>query len=131
MAAPGKAIHSLLANDATVSGLVSARVYPNTIPTTVAYPAVMYSKVSEEFRESKDGPIPTGRYTFQLDIYAETYTIAQDITDACASVLDWYTGTVESQNISRITKLDESDVTWEDDKELFHIVQDYNLRLKI
>lgn len=130
-AEPGKAIYSLLSNDVTVTGLVSTRIYPNQLPNQATYPAIIYSQVSEEFDSSKDGPIPTGIFTYQFDIYASTYPAAQNIANAIKSTLDWYTGTVAGKNVSRIKKGDESDDVWEDDKELIHVVQNYSIRLKI
>ena len=129
-AEPGKAIFSLLTNDSTVTGLVGTRIYPNTLPNQSTYPAVIYSQVTEEFDPSKDGPVPTGVFQYQLDIYADTYPTAQNISNAVKSVLDWYTGSVGGQTISRIRKGDESDDIWEDEKELFHVVQNYSISIK-
>lgn len=130
-AEPGKAIFELLSNDTTVTGLVGTKIYPNIIAQQTTYPAVAYSQVSEEFDSSKDGPIPTGRFTYQFDIYADTYPTAQSIANAIKSTLDWYTGTAAGQTISRIKKGDESDDIWEEDKEYFHVVQNYSITIKI
>lgn len=126
---PGTAIYNLLKDDASVGALIGDRIYPGIIPDGVTYPAVTYSELSQVFDETKDGPLPTGQHGFDVDIYAYEYAGAQSIASAIKSALDWYTGTVNTVVIERIRLIDQTDLPYEDEKELFHIAQEYSIRV--
>lgn len=126
---PGTAIYNLLKDSATVGAIIGNKIYPVIIPERVAYPAVTYSEFSQQFDETKDGPIPNGDHSFEIDIYCEENGQGKRLADAIKGVLSWYSGTVNGVSIERIRFLDQSDDLYGDDKEIFHITQEYSIRV--
>lgn len=127
MASSGKAIYTLLAADAAVTALVGTRIYPNTLPQVSAYPCIIYGQVDEQYLETKDAAILNG-YRQQIDIYAPDYAMAQAIAQAVKTALHWTRATIEGLGTLRLKLLDASDALWEDEKQLFHVVQDFALK---
>jgi len=125
----GTAINTLLKADVGVDSLVGDRIYPAIIPAKVVYPAVVYSELSQVYEYSKDGREDSGNHSFDVDTYAKTYKSAHEIATAVFEALDWYTGTINTVAINRIWKAEQSDVIYEDEKELFHISQTFNIKL--
>jgi hypothetical protein len=54
------AVYQLLVGDAATVALVGTNIFPGQIPQKNGYPAIVYSQLSEDMIESKDGPIATG-----------------------------------------------------------------------
>lgn len=123
----GTAIWQILRDDAAFMTSIASKVYPVQLPPSVSYPAVVYGQVSENSISTKDGPVRDG-WRWQIDTYASTYASAQEIAQALRSRLDWYTATLPEAGTIRISFIDQSDNIYEDEKELFHITQDYLLR---
>lgn len=126
---PATIIYTLLKDSSTVGALIDNRIYPSVIPADTPYPSVTYSELTQQFDDTKDGPIPTGVHDFDVDIYAKNYASIQAISTAIKSVLSWYTGTVNTVNVERIMFIDQSDLPYEEEKELFHAVQQYSIRI--
>jgi hypothetical protein len=126
---PGTAIYNLLKDSATVGQLIGNKIYPGIIPDNIAYPAVTFSELSRRTIDTKDGRIPTGDHSFDVDVFSCEYRQAQNIADACAAVLDNYAGTVGTVEIKRIRLEDQQDLPYEDEKDIFHITQEYRIRV--
>lgn len=126
---PGTAIRNLLVNDADVGAIIGDRIHPGIAPENVPYPLAIYSELTQSFDESKDGPIPTGNHSFEVHIYSYEYPQCQRIATAIKAALDWYTGTVNTVAINRIRFVDQSDDPFQSEKELFHITQEYQIRV--
>ena len=128
-----EAVYYLLQQDATVSGIVGTNIYPYTRPQKSGFPAVVYSQLSEDMIESKDGPIKNG-HRFTLEIYADEndptggYPKAQSVAKACRDRLQWFTGTVGDYRY-RIRFENQNDAAYEEAPEAFKILQDYTLRV--
>lgn len=126
---PGSAIYNLLKDSAGVGALIGNKIYPGIILPDIDFPAVSYSELEQQYDESKDGPIPTGNHNFDVDIYAKDYPNAQAIASAIKDTLDWYTGTVNTIQIERIRLLDQQDMPYIEEKELFQITQTFAIRV--
>ena len=128
-----EAVYQLLVHDAAVVALVGTNIFPNSVPQKNGYPAIVYSQLSEDRIESKDGPIMNG-HRFTLEIYANLddvsggYPKAQSIAKACKDLLIWYTGTVDS-TMYQIRFKDQMDAPIEESPEAYKITQDYSLRV--
>lgn len=124
---PIAAVWQILKEEPTVYALTKQRVYPRQLPQKTTYPAVVYSQLSENYIGTKDGPIPDG-HRFQLEFYAERYSEIQTLARTVKNKLDYYSGTLPKVGKVIIHFNDQSDAPWEDDIELYKIVQDYNLQ---
>lgn len=127
------AVYQLLVDDSDVVDLVGTNIFPGQIPQKNGYPAVVYSQLSEDMIESKDGPISNGQ-RFTLEIYASIddaaggYPKAQSIANACKNLLQWYNGTVDGTKY-QIRFEDQNDAPFEEEPEAFKIIQDYSLEV--
>ena len=126
----GTAINTLLKAATAVTDLVSTRIFPGIIPAETSFPAITYSQLTELRLRSKDVQIPTGKHTFDINIYARNFPAVQPIAEAVDNTLENYSGTVNTVIINRIWKADESHIDYEDKKDLFHIRQTYEINLK-
>ena len=129
-----EAVYYLLQQDATVSGIVGTNIFPYTRPQKQGFPAVVYSQLSEDMIESKDGPIKNG-HRFTLEIYADEndadggYPKVQSIAKACRNRLQWFTGVVGNYTYS-IRFESQNDAAYEEEPEAFKIIQDYKLNVR-
>lgn len=80
-------IFAALTGDATVAGLVVARVYPRKLPQTPTYPSIVYSIISD---------VPTEANTelsdvrIQLDCWSATYAGSRVLATAVKRALRYY-----------------------------------------
>jgi len=83
----GDSIFQALSADATVTGLVGARIYPNRIPQgprSISYTAIVYQVVSDVPQNAFTGDASTRlrNARVQIDCYAKLYDDAQAVADA-------------------------------------------------
>lgn len=84
------AIFSRLSGDATVSGLVGTRIYPQTLPQEPTYPAITYDRVSTRAIQCRgNGSYKASRW--QFDCYAITYLGAEALGQAIEDSLTTWT----------------------------------------
>jgi hypothetical protein len=124
-----KAIYSILANDATVTGLVGTRIKPTFIPEGLAFPAVVYRITEKQPQDTKDGVIGSID-TLNIDIYDDGGEQIITIADAIRDALDRYRGTVQSVKIDKVIFEGESDEALIPELALFHLSQQYRIRIK-
>lgn len=124
---PNKAIYYILANDATVSGIVSNRIYQLRAEQGAPYPLVMIQKISD-VPYSDDIRNSLFRARIQVNSYHTNYNDAHRLATACMNALDGVrTQTVNAVNVIEIEIENETDLI-EDFSEfdgLFHVAQDY------
>ena len=104
-----EALYSILSNDTEVAALVSARIYPNLLPESATLPALTYQELTGPRQHTMDGPVGTVRFRFQINCWASTYAVADELSTEVRKALDDYSGTVESQYIHFVEMLDEAD----------------------
>lgn len=126
----GKVIYDLLSNDVTVSGLVSARIYPDTVPQNAEFPYIAYTVTSTTPTDAKDGASELDTVSFQVDCYAREYATAQTIAEGVRAALDRYTGTNNSVVVDKIIFSNQGSGTFEPRTGIFWATQDYNARIK-
>lgn len=80
-------LHDRLTTEPNVSALVSSRVYPRKLPQTPTYPAITYSVISRVATESNTEIF---EYRIQLDCWALTYAVSQDLADKALNALRHY-----------------------------------------
>tara|TARA_S200002703_G_scaffold158352_1_gene168476 strand:+ start:1108 stop:1518 length:411 start_codon:yes stop_codon:yes gene_type:complete len=126
----GKAIYSILSGNATVSGLVSTRIYPVVVPQDTSFPFVVFTITSEEPSHSKDGVSGLDVISFQVDCYGLEYDENTTLANAVRTALDFYKGTIGGQNVQRIRFQDVSDGEYDEDLGVFWKSLDFDARLK-
>ena len=127
----GLAIYDLLTDDATVSNLVSTRIYPERAPEGAAAPFIVYSVVSNQPSDSKTGA-PIDEAQVELFSVAQTYSDTNKLADSVRSALDRKSvevslalGSVTVDSIQYTNEVTEVDT----DKNLYVAVQDYTIRI--
>ncbi len=125
----GLAVYELL-NDETTAG---TRVYPELAPEGTVMPYIVYSVVSNQPSDAKDGtPIDEA----QVEIYsvADSYSAANVLADAVRALIDRKSTTVTDASVGTI---DVQSVVYTNeiievsqDRKTYIAVQDYTFRIK-
>ena len=127
----GVCLYRMLLNAPDVEALVRGRYYPERAPEGADTPFIVYSVVSNQPSDSKNGaPVDEALLeVFSVDAtYADTNKLADLVRDAIdrqseSQIIDGETVTVESvQYTNEVTEVDT-------DKNLFVAVQDYTFRI--
>jgi len=87
-----EAVYSRLNKYASVSALVSGRIYPLVLEQNTSYPAITYTKVASVHIHDLDGSAGLANPTFQVDSWAYTYPEARNLSDAVRRALQGYSG---------------------------------------
>tara|TARA_R110002020_G_scaffold1629_3_gene7338 strand:+ start:2399 stop:2845 length:447 start_codon:yes stop_codon:yes gene_type:complete len=124
----GYAIYDILSNDASVTGLVSTRIYPNVAKQTSAFPFLVYRTISVDPTDTKggeikggtpdpsDGQSPLDTNTFEVLCFSETYSEAVNLAVKVRAALDRNTGTyvgVKVQGLSYLSSTEYFDIKGE------------------
>lgn len=94
-----KAVRSILTADATVSSLVSSRVYPQRRPQGTALPALVYQNVFSHQTEAIDTQAGIRRTRLAIEAIDATYGDTKTLRDAVEAALVNYTGTTQGETI--------------------------------
>ena len=126
------AIYGILSGDATLTALVSTRIYPEAAPQNAANPCIVYSESTPEFNDNKSGVSHLDVNLVQIDVYASTISVRNTIGSRIRTLLDRYSGTVNSINIQSIQCV-YSYKTWEfgndkEDKKIYRQTFDFKVR---
>jgi len=114
----GKAIYSILSDNAAVDALISDRIYPNVAKQTSAFPFVVYQVTGDDPTDTKDGVSPLDENAILVMCFSQTYTQASDLADKVRTALDRVDGTyegVELQGIQYLSYNEDFDVKDDDD----------------
>lgn len=107
-------------NDATVSSLISTRLYPGLAPQGATYPYMTFQTVSGGDENCHDGALGIPEQRIQFDIVADTADETEQIKDALYDLLHGFVGTIGASNTTTIetSRFDnEVDMSeWEEDK---------------
>lgn len=126
----GDAIYSILSNDATLTGLVSTRIYPVQAPQRTSQPFVVYRETTTIPTDQKDGAAPKDQKQFQVDIYASGYRDAHTIANRIRTLLDAYSNTVAGVVIRQMWFSDQDDGDFVDDMGFYAVSQVYEARIQ-
>jgi len=94
-----KAVRSVLVNDATVSGIVSARVYPQRRPMSTSVPALVYQNVHGETNQALATQGGMQRTRLSIECIDSTYGGTKTLRNAVEGALINYSGTLEGETI--------------------------------
>lgn len=83
----GDVIDFILA-DATVAGLIAARIYSDKVPQKPTLPLICYHFISAQRVHSTDGPSGLTIPRIQFDCYGETLSDAYDLSEALRKAID-------------------------------------------
>lgn len=125
-----KALRDLLKDDAAVSGVVGAKIYPLLAPQNIAAPFIVYTRVIGDRIREINGPSGMAQVTFQIDCYAgglnkrNEYPAAVDLANKVRLLLDGYEGTKSGIRIGGISLQTDQDF-YEPDTNLYRVSQDY------
>lgn len=81
-------LRAQLVGDATVTGLVSSRVYPEIMPQNVQYPAISYQRISTTRTQFLTGVDDFTKVRIQVDCWDESYSGVKSLASAVKSALD-------------------------------------------
>ena len=125
----GKAIHSILVNDADVNAIVSGRIFPQIAAQGAAFPFAVYVLQDTSPSDTKSGVSTLDEVRYDIVAAAETYAEASDLTEKIRLALDRYTGTVAGVVIDSIQFID-LDVDNDPDTETYVSSSEYIIRVK-
>lgn len=105
------AVKGLLTSDATVSGIVSARVYPIALPQDAMLPAISYSRVSTFDKSlTHSGTNKAARTVLQISCWARSALAAKNLANAVKAVLHGYSGETSGETIFSSQVVNEVDL---------------------
>lgn len=105
------AIKGLLTGDATVSGLVSSRVYPIALPQEATLPAISYSRVSMFGKDvTHSGTNQAAKTVLQISCWARSALAAKNLANAVKAVLHGYSGATGGETIFYTQVVNEVDL---------------------
>ena len=92
------AIYGILSADSTLTNLLasSTSIYPEIAPQNAANPCIVYSESTGEFSDTKDGVSHLDTNVIQVDVYANTIADRNLIGARVRTLLDRYSGTINS-----------------------------------
>lgn len=95
-----EAVYSRLKNNAGVSAIVAARVYPQKASQGVTLPCVVYQRIGTSDRLLfHSGVTKTALSRFQVDCWAKTPAVALQLSQAVVSCLHGWAGTESGETI--------------------------------
>ncbi|MEN7549317.1 DUF3168 domain-containing protein [Rapidithrix thailandica] len=96
----GDAVRELLVNDATLSGIIGKRMFPQMIPQGTGMPVIAYSIANTQPKSCK----VNGEYLDEVDIslliFSKNYGETEQIGQRVRKVIDDYSGTVKGKELS-------------------------------
>ena len=84
----GKAIYNILSNDATITDIVSTRIFPNVAPQTTQFPFIIYDITGVDPNDTKDGASTLDTNDVMISCYSETYSEASDLAQKIRVAMD-------------------------------------------
>lgn len=108
-------IYALLHGDATVSGLVKTRIYPENLPEGCAWPAILYQR-PETQREPTMDTAGLPRATVKITCFGEMKTDVITLGNAVAEVLADYSGAADDTTILASLMVESAHDGWDYEK---------------
>lgn len=128
-------LYTILAADSTVTALCGTRIYPLTIPQTTPLPAVRIVTVANEPSDTKTGASTLDAIRVQVDSYAASMLTAQQLDEEIRDAIDRYRGSVTVTGTGGATyfvdgiRFESRNETMEEEKDIFRISADYQVRI--
>lgn len=129
----GQVIFGLLSNDATVTGLVNGRIFPDVAPQRNSRPAIVYSEVSRVANNTLEASSSLDVSRYQITIGCTSRAEAETIGDAVRACLD-YQHNVTYNGVTAQWIIFQSSIGFfdnnSDEDGLFLLNQDYKIATK-
>lgn len=125
----GKAIYTILTENAGVSAIVGNKVYPQIAAQGAAFPFVVYVLQDNSPSDTKSGPSTLDEVRYDIVAAAETYSELSSLTERIRLALDRYTGDLGGVEIDSIQFID-LDVDNDPATETYVSSSEYILRVK-
>lgn len=109
MASIEEALIYKLANDAAVTALVAARVYPIRMPQGVTLPCLTYQRISTPRLHTHDKAGGTAYPRFQITAWDDNPKDVATLANTVRTCLDGFKGTVSTVVIQAILSDDDND----------------------
>jgi hypothetical protein len=123
-----KSIFNLLSTSSDVTDIVDDRIFPNTAAKFDIKPYIIYTKIYTEPTDSKTGASLMDVELYQIDIYAATTAVCDNLGRLCRNRLDRFTGYNASNVIDKIIFDEEDGVIFDYDAECYRLRQQYKIR---
>lgn len=102
-----EALYSHMTNQAGITALVGARIYPILMAQTAILPAIVYTRISTVREYSLSGFTGMTTARIQIDIMAQYASTAKTIADSVRFSLDGFVGLMGDVRIAQIMTDDE------------------------
>jgi len=107
---PEKAVADTLSSDPDVQELLGGRVYPVLAPATAALPFATWRREQVQREMTLSGPMGLVTVVMALEIYAETYEQARELSDRVRRKLDGSQNEMASwTSVRNVSLINESD----------------------
>lgn len=113
------AIYTALTNDATVTGLIGARVYPVIAPQNITKPYAVFRRITGLSVNGLDGELGTTNGRFEINVYAETYAQTKIISEAIKEAM-------KSSSLRSVLIYDQ-DLDYEEEVELYRLMLEFRV----
>ena len=129
----GKAIYSLLSADSGVTAIASTRIFPMVVQQAKGLPAVTYTLIYSDPHDDKDGVSDLDVERWQLSAFANDAATVDSLNLAIRTVLERYSGTVQSVVIQSVRFIGTQDLFEQDveDRGVYHKATDYSFRIQL
>lgn len=126
-------IYSLLVADTAVTAICSTRIYPLTIPQKATLPAVRIATIAVQPYDSKSGASTLDAIRVQVDTYAASMRVCQQLDEAIRLAIDRHRGSVtvtgDGDYFVDGIRFENRNETMEEEKDIFRISADYQVRV--
>ena len=120
-------IFELLRTDTTIKGYVGERIYPDSIPQNIVYPAIVHFETDNDspIHKDDDSGVTNHSITVQFDIYAAKFGDTKAIATAIRDRLHYYSGTVKNIVVRGIFYRSQTGETFVEQNEAYVTTQSY------
>mgnify|MGYP003150102402 FL=1 len=98
----GYAIYNILSNDGDVTDITSTRIYPNVAKQGTTFPFIVYQTTGVDPNDTKDGVSTVDGNSFMVLCYADSYSVAANLSQEVRIALDRAKGTYNSVEVQTI-----------------------------
>lgn len=94
------ALYSYLSNKASITALVSTRIYPEVGPNDAGYPFITYITVTGDQQHDMSGASGLTNVRMQIDAWADIIADRVSVSEALRNALDGFTGNMGTENLN-------------------------------
>jgi hypothetical protein len=122
----GKAIFSLLTNDATLNSLVGSKVFPVVAGNNTSFPFLVYNITTAEPQNTKQELSSADIINFQVSSYALNHGQAAELAEAVRVALEKQSGTIEGIPVIDIVPTG-IETMYDQDQDVHHFANDFEM----